>query len=100
MNALLPTYGRWSQPVDGARPPRVFTRWTNVVSESVVPPVGPTRDPTLTNFTQGIAFGSTVAAATAAAQTMLVSAESCHVARTTRASSGLGLLKCPMICSF
>jgi len=57
-------------------------------------------DSSVTNFTQGIAFGSTVAEATARAQTMLVSTESCHVARTTRFSSGLGLLKCVMICSF
>jgi hypothetical protein len=88
-----------SHPVSGADPPTVFNRWTNVVFDSVVPPVGPTRVPTVTSVTQGIApdpVGS-AADAIARAHTMLVSRESCQVARmATPSSAGLGLKKCVM----
>ena len=64
---------------------------------SVSPPVGPTWVPTVFCKTQGIAPDPVGSAATAIARahTLLLSWESCQVARTTLKSSGsgLGLLK-------
>ena len=76
------------QPVGGADPPTVFTRWINVVRDSVLPPVGPTCFPTVCNLTQGMApdpFGSGTIAI-AFAHTTLVSRESCHETRTDAAA--------------
>ena len=59
-----------------------------VVSVSVSPPVGPSSAPTAWSKSQGIAPGATKAGseeeagAVAMAQTVLVSCECCHVART------------------
>src|SRR6266508_1071208 len=91
------------QPVDGASPPVVFSRWTKVVFASLSPPVGPFWCPTASSRSQAIAFLSTVTAPLGwctLAQTLLVSL-SCHVARmmpsattfgSVLGSSGLGLL--------
>ena len=63
-----------------------------------MPPDGPSCCPTTFNRSQGIAPGATKAGsaelATAAAQTRLVSAECCHVARAAPPSIGFGLRKC------
>src|SRR6185295_1032574 len=99
MNALWPRSVGRLQPVDGARPPTVFTRWMNVVSNRVLPPVGPSALPTTSSRTQGIAVGETVATPVARAQTVLVSWESSQVTRTIPGSSGLRLEKCVMSCS-
>src|SRR5512144_497595 len=92
-----------SQPVDGADPPMVLNRWTNVVTASVLPPVGPTWVPTACSVTHGIAPAATKLGssedAVAFAQTTLVSAESCQVARTVLFSKGLGLKKWVISCS-
>ena len=83
MNALRPISVGLSQLVAGADPPTVCTRWTNVVSESVLPPVGPAWVPAVCSFTHGIApapVGSGIEAI-AFAHTMLVSRESSQVAR-------------------
>src|SRR5574341_864120 len=113
MNALLPTSANEAQPVEGARPPWVFSRWTKLVSESLSPPVGPSSRPTALSLSQATApfltnLGSVEAPlGTVAAQTELVSLY-CHVARivppgattfgSVLGSSGLGLKLWVMTC--
>src|SRR5262245_52827390 len=85
MNAWLPMSAGELQPVDGATPPDVFTRWTKVVGVSLSPPVGPSSIPTFTSRSQATAPRATKAESvkilSALAQTLLVSRECCHVAR-------------------
>src|SRR5262245_3736719 len=103
MKALVPASVIKSQPVDGATPPTVFTRWMNVVAASVLPPVGPRSVPTVCKRTQATAPGSTNLGSTdeafALAHTRLESTESCQVARTVLPSNGLGLKKCEVSCA-
>lgn len=91
-----------AHPVVGATPPAVFSRWINVVRVSLSPSVGPGWSPTTSSKSQGIAPGATNAEsdeeAIATAQTVLLSLESCHVARGVPPSAGLGLRKCVRIC--
>src|SRR5512144_719896 len=95
MNASRPTSANESQPVDGASPPEVFTRWTKVVGVSLLLPIGPLCDPTTCSKTQATAPSWTksgsvawVALCVAEAHTVLVSWESCHVARMVPLTSG------------
>ena len=75
----------------------MLSRWMNVVSERVVPPIGPTCVPVACTVSQAIAFGLTVAEAMTFPHTMLVSFESRQVTRMGRlSSSGFGLKKCVM----
>ena len=69
-----------------------------VVDVSLLLPIGPVCDPTTCSLSQATAPGWTnagsvelVAMAVAKAHTVLVSWESCHVARIVPPSSGLGL---------
>ena len=41
----MPTSDEVEQPSAGADPPAVFSRWTNVVFDRIVPPDGPCADP-------------------------------------------------------
>src|SRR3977135_3789816 len=87
------------QAVEGASPPTVFTRWMKVVSDRSSPPVGPSWAPTTFSNNQGIAFGSGETETSVRPQTLLVSSESCQVARGgVSFSNGLGLRKWVMIC--
>src|SRR5690349_10917214 len=86
----------------------------NLVGFSVSSPVGPLRCPSTSSLSHAMASGATkagslmnVAELSALAQTVLVSRESCHVARIWKlpitvgsvlASSGLGLKKCVVSC--
>ena len=45
------------QPVVGATPPTVFTRWMKVVTVNLSPPVGPACVPFFSTSNQGMAFG-------------------------------------------
>ena len=47
------------QPVDGATPPEVFTRWMYVACERRDPPIGPCCAPTTCRSNHGIAPGAT-----------------------------------------
>src|SRR2546423_6684701 len=102
-----------AQPVDGASPPEVFSRWMKVVSASASPPVGPLSAPTTVTRSQAMAFGATKAEsdeelpALTWPQTVLVSLECCQVARIVPTadtaglvfcSNGFGLKKCVVIC--
>src|SRR5882724_1391570 len=73
-----------------------------VVSNSLLPPVGPSWAPTICSRSQGIAPGATKSGSEevviATAQTVLVSRECCHVARGMPLSNGLGLRKWVMTC--
>src|SRR5919197_3062701 len=73
-----------------------------VVLVRLSPPVGPGSAPTTSSKSQGIAPDATKSGseeeAIARAQTVLVSNESCQVARAVPLSSGLGLRKWVMIC--
>src|SRR5512143_3852584 len=100
MNACLPTSANWVQPVDGATPPEVFTRWTKVVCDSVSSPLGPSLAPTTVSRSQATApcltkSGSVeevaVWAGSAAAQTVLVF-EVCHAARIVPLATTLVLV--------
>ena len=75
-----------AQPVDGAIPPAVFSRWMKVVGVSLSPPVGPSlvsnhlqQEPGNRARRDEGGVGGVVGVATA--QTVLVSRECCHVAR-------------------
>ena len=57
----MPTSVDKVQPVDGATPPEVFSRWMKVVTVSLSPPVGPSWAPTTSSRSQAIAPGSTKA---------------------------------------
>src|SRR5215471_11009288 len=70
-----------------------------VVSDSLLPPVGPSPAPTTWTNSQGIAPGSTETEAIAMPQTLLVSSEACQVTRELPFSNGLGLRKWVMICA-
>src|SRR5438067_8461775 len=105
------------QPVAGATPPWVLSRWTKVTSASLSPPIGPMPFPTAVNLSQATEFCATKSGsvtdvaespAFAWAQTALESRESCHVARIVPLadnagllfdSKGFGLKKWVMICS-
>jgi hypothetical protein len=50
----VPTFMDEVQPIDGATPPEVFTRWMKVVADSVLPPVGPSCTPASGSRSQGI----------------------------------------------
>src|SRR4029453_9442121 len=90
------------QPVMGAIPPEVFSRWIKAVRVSLAPPVGPCCSPTTSRRSQGTASGATKVGsedeAMAMAQTGLVSFECRQVARGMSLSDGLGLRKWVMIC--
>jgi len=80
------------QPVaglEGADPPLVFKRWTKVVLDRILPPVGPSSVPIAVSSRQAIepVFGQlwsvpamTVVAGVALAHTLLLSKELCQVA--------------------
>src|SRR4030042_1951156 len=100
MNASLPTSASWEQPLDGATPPEVFSRWMKVVCDSVSSPLGPSWAPTTVSRSQATApcwtkSGSVeevaVWAGSAAAQTVLVS-EVCHAARIAPLATTLALV--------
>src|SRR5512139_3370646 len=116
MNACLPTCAGSEQPVDGASPPTVFTRWTKVVFVRVSPPVGPSLAPDTVSRSQATAPSLTksgsvalvaVCSGVAKAQMVLVS-KYCHAARIVPptattfglvlGSHGLGAKKWVMIC--
>src|SRR6185369_11407129 len=115
MNAFLPTSDGCEQPVAGASPPYVFTRWMNVVRVSRSPPVGPSCTPTFSSNSHGTEFGRTnlgsnegCEGGNTRAHTVLVS-RACHAARivplaTTRGSvlasrgSGFGPKKWVIVC--
>jgi hypothetical protein len=61
MNAFAPTSVGREQPVEGATPPEVFSRWMKVVAVSVSPPVGPSWAPATGSRSQGMASGATKA---------------------------------------
>src|SRR5262249_61778215 len=100
--AVAPTFVDWLQPVEGAMPPDVFSRWMKVVCVRKAPSVGPRPVPTTVSSNQGIAPGATklgsVDDAIALAQTLLVSKELCHVARGMPLSNGFGLRKWVATC--
>src|SRR6266568_2054473 len=84
------------QPVDGASPPVVFSRWTKVVFVSVSPPVGPFWTPTSSSRSQATALLSTVTAplpsgpdGCSLAQIMLES-RCCHVTRIAPLATTFG----------
>src|SRR5678815_5806057 len=97
MNAFLPTSDGCEQPVAGASPPYVFTRWMKVVRVSRSPPVAPACTPIFSSSSQGTELGRTKAGSNEGgdggntlAHTVLVS-RACHAARivplaTTRGS--------------
>src|SRR4029453_7714885 len=97
MNALPPTCVESEQPLEGATPPEVFTRWMKVVTVSVSPPVGPSWVPAIGSRSQGTAPSATNSGSKEGIarppQTVLVSRECCHVARIVPFSDGLGLKK-------
>ena len=101
-SAFRPMSDASAQPVAGARPPDVFTRWMAVVCDSRSPDVGPVCLPTVRSRNHGMALGSTYAAsvdiAARAAHTLLLSRECSHVARGSPASSGFALRKCVISC--
>src|SRR5262245_19793893 len=90
------------QPVEGATPPEVFSRWRKVLCVRKAPPKGPRSTPTTWSSNQGIAPGATkfesAEDAIALAQTALVSTELCHLARGVPFSSGLALRKWVVTC--
>ena len=49
------------QPVDGASPPVVFSRWMKVVFANTLPPAAPFSTPTFVTLSQGMALGETTA---------------------------------------
>src|SRR5262245_37697734 len=83
-------------------PPSVFSRWMNVVSVSLPGPFGPASVPAAGRRSHAIALWSGVTDFAGGIEllphTLLVSRECCHVGRSRPPSSGLGLLKCVMIC--
>ena len=90
-SACLPTSADVKQPSMGADPPFVFSRWMKLVWLSNVPPMGPSREPTVSSKRQGIepVFGQLGSPELAriiafplktAAHTLLLSNELCHVA--------------------
>jgi hypothetical protein len=73
------------QPVVGARPSDVFSRWMKVVFVNLSPPSGPSWVPSVSSRSQATAPGATkvgsvaeVAEWIALAKTLLESWESCH----------------------
>ena len=83
-NAVLPRSAEDEHPVDGANPPRVFTRWMKVVPVSVTFPSGPSALFSTVSSSHAMEFGATKAGSLEAwsfstnAQTELVSRECCH----------------------
>ena len=83
------------QPLEGATPPEVFSRWMKVVAVSVSPPLGPAWTPAIGRMQPGDGTGRDEVATRCTEiawppQTMLESRESCHVARIVPSSVGVG----------
>jgi len=89
------------QPSAGADPPAVFSRWTNVVFDRILPPEEPWSEPIAVSRRQAIepVFGQLASdpawmafffGSSTAAQTLLLSNELCQVALPK--GSGLGAL--------
>src|ERR1043166_2066258 len=91
-----------TQPVDGALPSTVFTRWIYRVTSSLSPSVGPFPTTTASRSNHGIAPGATKLGSEVELRTwphtMLESRECCHAGLGSRLY-GVGLRKCVSTCS-
>src|SRR5437870_399489 len=93
------------QPVEGATPPAVFSRWMNLVFVRMSPPSGPFWDPVAVTLSQAMAWSATNLGSVEASpsgfcgeggftkpQTVLVSLECCQVARIGPVANSAGLV--------